>query len=230
MKDNNQDLTAILVFANSAQEDSKLKRISGGAGLFDGLTNHTLASVKKSKMTYFHISEEQQIGDSFGTRFSNAIQSVFDKGFKRIITIGNDSPHLTTAHLIDAQFHLEKGKTVIGPSADGGFYLIGLKKEQFNASDFEKLSWNTSKITTEVTSLISRQSELVRLKTLFDVDSMEDLQLMVSRFQNFSNYLFKIFLSVLKVQSVLYIIDFALPKNHLSFTYFNKGSPGLLHF
>jgi hypothetical protein len=64
-----ENKTAILVFANSAREESKHKTIPGGEALFHGLTEHTLTIVKKTKLTYFHCTEQQQFGNSFYVRF-----------------------------------------------------------------------------------------------------------------------------------------------------------------
>ena len=107
-----QHKTAILVFANSSQEEISHKAIPKSGLLFDMLTQRTLKTVKKTKLPYFHLTEEHQVGDSFGERFTNAIQMVFTKGFEQIITIGNDTPQLRVSHILDASGHLENGKEV----------------------------------------------------------------------------------------------------------------------
>ena len=76
--------TAILIFSNSAKEDAKRKSFADSQ-LFETLTNETINKVKKTGLPYFHFTETQQEGTSFGARFSNAIQTVFDKGFTNII-------------------------------------------------------------------------------------------------------------------------------------------------
>ncbi|CAN0575163.1 unnamed protein product, partial [Ectocarpus sp. 12 AP-2014] len=67
-----------------------------GERVFETLTKETLRKVKRTKQPYFHISEKEQTGNSFGERFTNAIQTVFDKGYEHIITVGNDTPQLKT--------------------------------------------------------------------------------------------------------------------------------------
>lgn len=96
---NSLGTTAILVFANSAKEDLANKGISKGEQLFNILTTATLRKAKNTGLPVFHFSDENQIGNSFGERFTNAIASVFEKGFTSVITIGNDTPHLKTQQL-----------------------------------------------------------------------------------------------------------------------------------
>ena len=66
--------TAILVFAQSSQEESRRKNIKKGEFLFETLTKHTLKIVAETGVPFFHFSEKLQEGSSFGARFLNAIQ------------------------------------------------------------------------------------------------------------------------------------------------------------
>ncbi len=173
--------TAVLIFANSSREELKHKLMTHGLELFDALTAATISTVKKSKLPYFHFSEENQIGTTFGERFSNAIQAIFDKGYEHVITIGNDAPQLKVSHLLKARCELQRKKIVLGPSTDGGFYLLGLHKSQFNRSHFTKLAWQTSKITRDLISLVSKQNtNIVFLDRLFDIDSVKDIKAIIA--------------------------------------------------
>jgi len=221
---------AILVFANSSVEELSTKCIPKSGRFFDALTDRTLATVKKTQFPYFLITERQQSGSSFGERFTNAIQSVFDKGYERIITIGNDTPLLQTAHITETARQLAEGKTVLGPSVDGGFYLMGLHKSQFSASQFEKLSWQTASLLQEVSVLLSGESnQPIRLRTLFDIDDLHDLNLFIDRFRNIPEKLFKIIRSLLVkiIENFRFLFPFF--ENQLHKAFYNKGSPGVLH-
>lgn len=227
-KENN---TAILVFALSSQEEQKHKKIDKGSELFKALSEHTLKTVQKTGLPYFHLTENEQKGNSFGERFTNAIQTIYNKGFEQIITIGNDSPQLTSSHLLEACFHLENGKTVIGPSSDGGFYLMGLHKAQFKASDFERLSWKTSKLFLETAKLLKEHGgELIRLQTFMDLDNKADLQLFINRFKSVSTQLSSLIISLIFFKkSKIFYFKFIFISNYLSENYYNKGSPFVLH-
>jgi len=221
---------AILVFANSSTEELNHKRISQSSGFFDTLTEQTIATVQKTGLPFFHVTEREQNGNSFGERFSNAIQSVFDKGYERVITIGNDTPHLKAPQIQDTAKQLAAGKTVLGPSADGGFYLMGLQKAQFNISDFEKLPWQTEALFKEVSVLLDIDNEqTIRLQTLFDIDDLYDLKLFVNRFKNIPEKLFRIIQSLLPKAVENFRLRFLFLENQLPQTFYNKGSPLVLH-
>lgn len=217
--------TAILIFANSAEKDAERKSFLS-YDIFSVLNSQTLKTVEKSGTEYFHFSEKNQIGSSFGERFSNAIEAIFNKGFENVITIGNDTPHLKTKHLVETLHQLEKNDLVLGPSKDGGFYLMGIKKEHFNKETFLKLPWQTRHLQKCITSISSNKKlELSFLEPLSDLDSKEDIQHIVHSFKAISK-------SILKLLIAFYLIDkkdfidqkigfYTVPFSQ----YFNKGSP-----
>ena len=177
---NQEQKTAILVFAQSAIEEIRQKRIAKSLDLFKELNSHIINEVKKTGVPYFLFSEELQKGDSFGERFVNAIQLVYDNGFDNVITIGNDSPQLKSKHLIAAAHALDKGKSVIGPSVDGGFYLLGLNKENFNRGVFMNFSWQRQTLSKEVSKYFKElKIQTERLGYLFDIDSLQDIKLLL---------------------------------------------------
>ncbi|TMM58927.1 DUF2064 domain-containing protein [Maribacter algarum] len=169
--------TAILVFARSSQEEVAHKSIYNGGQLFDALTNHVLETVVKTQLPYFHFSEEKQTGNTFGERFTNAIKTIFEKGYEQIITIGNDTPQLEASHILEAEKQLSLNKSVLGPSVDGGFYLMGLHKSQFDAYAFQQLAWQTSDLSKQLLGLLKlRNADVYRLRTLSDIDTQADIK------------------------------------------------------
>lgn len=220
--------TAILIFSNSAKEDAKRKSFADSQ-LFETLTNETLNKVKKTGLPYFHFTEAQQEGQNFGTRFSNAIQTVFDKGFTNIISIGNDTPHLKTKHLNDANKKLNNNQLVFGPSKDGGFYLMGLNKALFNTKHFSQLPWQTSALKTTTLQLLSvNHISFSLLETLVDIDSASDISSILNSYKTISKAVKTILLQLcISAKAILLytaiVLDFTI--NH---TLFNKGSPQLV--
>ncbi|WP_394747978.1 TIGR04282 family arsenosugar biosynthesis glycosyltransferase [Spongiimicrobium salis] len=218
--------TAILLFANSSQEELKHKPIRQGRHLFNALTEHTLGLVQSSKLPYFHFSEEEQKGDTFGERFVSAIKTVFDQGYEHIITLGNDTPQLELSHILEAHSKLQYQKFVLGPSQDGGFYLMGLHKSQFDADQFQRFSWQTSHLIEEVSSFAgSKGAEVIWLSSLFDVDSLIDIKKLLRHSHGLSKRLLHLFHRLLRGSTLILsacrmLIDSLLLKNHL-----NKGSP-----
>jgi glycosyltransferase A (GT-A) superfamily protein (DUF2064 family) len=217
--------TAILLFANSAKKEAERKSFLS-VDVFSALNRQILKTVEKSGITFFHFTEKQQIGSSFGERFSNAIESVFKKGFTNIITIGNDTPHLKIRHLIDTLHQLEKTDLVLGPAKDGGFYLMGIKKDHFNKETFLKLPWQTNRLRASIISIAnSKNLKIQFLEQLTDLDSKEDIQSIINSFKgislSISKLLHQLFFSVKNIffEYKIYIYKTSFSQN------FNKGSP-----
>ncbi len=226
IKLNSQGTTAILVFANSAKEDLVNKRIAKGERLFSELTKSTLQKAKNSGLPVFHISDDDQIGSSFGQRFTNAIASVFNNGFTNIIAIGNDTPHLKTQQLKLATEQLAKGKTVIGPSKDGGFYLLGLQKSNFEISEFQNLPWQRFSLYHKITMWLQKESsELVKLPALQDLDCEKDLKSILSFSDDLSPTLFLLIAQLIKRKRGLYYTNQNFSSSYPNSFPFNKGSP-----
>lgn len=226
MKVNPKHRTAILVFAHSSQEELKHKKISKGKLLFDTLTQNTIKTVKETGVPFFHFTEKLQDGLSFGERFSNAIQSVFDLGYENIITVGNDSPHLTKSHLNNAVTALDGHKLVLGPSADGGFYLMGLRQKDFEKAAFEKLSWQTSEICQEVLELFSHNdTECSLLSPLFDIDTFWDVLAIAKDASGLSKRILKALRSIISINEKIEIPLFISAIGCYNRIPSNKGSP-----
>lgn len=219
--------TAILIFANSAKKEAERKSFLS-AEVFSALNNQILKTVEKSGIEYLHISEEKQVGSTFGVRFSNAIEAVFQKGFENVITIGNDTPHLKTYHLIDTLRKLEENDFVLGPSKDGGFYLMGIKKDHFNKDDFQILPWQTNRLHKKITSIAHHKNlEIQYLEPLIDIDSKEDLRLIIHSFKAISSSILKLLQNSLsRITNIFFTACFNLLKTSFSQN-FNKGSPSI---
>ena len=221
--------TAVLIFANSSQGERKFKSFAKGDAFVDELNENILRTVKKSKLPYYLFTEKEQVGKSFGERFSNAIHSVFEKGFDSVITVGNDTPQLKKHHILQAANEIDKNKCVVGPSIDGGFYLLGLSKKKFNEISFLDLPWQTKSLEKTISlQFAATQTEVIKLDTLLDVDSTSDLKALFKLSQFISKKLLSILSSLLNVKLSISLawklfIDRWERKN-----YFNKGSPEFL--
>ncbi|QTE22124.1 TIGR04282 family arsenosugar biosynthesis glycosyltransferase [Polaribacter cellanae] len=217
--------TAILIFANSAEKEAERKSFLSSE-VFSALNNQTLKTVEKSGIEHFLFSEKEQIGNNFGERFSNAIETLFNRGFDTIITIGNDTPHLKVRHLLETETNLSSKDLVLGPSKDGGFYLMGIKKEHFNKKTFLKLPWQTSRLQKCIATISkSKNLEITFLEILNDIDQLEDIQLIINSFKKLSAsilHLLKRCINPLK--SFVFAPFFNIKKVFYS-PNFNKGSP-----
>ena len=74
-----------------------------------------------------HAGYPQQ-GDNLGERLTHAITGAFGRGAGTVIVIGGDCPGLDETCLREACCALESADVVLGPAADGGYYLVGLRR------------------------------------------------------------------------------------------------------
>jgi glycosyltransferase A (GT-A) superfamily protein (DUF2064 family) len=222
--------TAILVFANSAAEELSHKAIPNGKVLFQTLTQETLQKANRTGLPCFHVSEKEQKGNSFGERFTNAIQTVFEEGFDNVITIGNDTPQLKTTHLLKTEAALEAGKTVLGPSLDGGFYLMGIHKSNFDQEGFKRLPWQRFSLFNKISSLVEQTNSLLyQLPILSDIDTIKDVKRLAYFKNSISSTLLQLLILLLKLDKELQTIVISLFSPTFLQQPFNKGSPVLLH-
>ena len=221
--------TAVLIFANSSKEELRNKPLTNGELLFDSLTERTLKEVEKTNLTYFHLTEKHQKGDTFGERFTNAVQSIFDAGFEKVISIGNDTPHLKSSHIKAAAEALIQGKTVIGPSLDGGFYLMGIHRTDFDRNAMVNLPWQKSSLYRSIVEHFGKNSfSIFQLPIFNDIDTLRDIQCLSNYIKTLStslrlllaSCLYSVHSSIIQVEHLYASISLQRP--------FNKGSPVLV--
>lgn len=218
--------TAILIFARSARADAAHKRLRNGVSVFNELNARIENSVIQTGLPYFIYTEEQQRGADFAIRFTNALQDIYNLGFEKVISVGNDTPQLTKTHLLAAISKLETCPLVLGPSQDGGFYLMGLSKEHFDRDAFLNLPWQTASLTRSILRLVqAKKIHAELLPALCDLDNSSDVALLLSSAKKISFQLRK--LLVKSVIQNIHLFSFkSLPAWLFSHpVYFNKGSP-----
>jgi glycosyltransferase A (GT-A) superfamily protein (DUF2064 family) len=182
--------TAILLFAQSNKTESALKPIAYQKKqndlLWQKMNNKVLQTIRKINLPYFISDENTQVGVSFGEKLSHAIQTVFERGFEKVIVVGNDSPGLTKDHLQTAHLGLQNKKWVFGPDCKGGTYLLGISKSVFNASLFSKISWGTTQVVKELKEL--SQEDAIFLSSLADFNTSADFKNVLKDFSFCSSF------------------------------------------
>ncbi|MEJ7767172.1 MAG: TIGR04282 family arsenosugar biosynthesis glycosyltransferase [Chitinophagaceae bacterium] len=115
-----------------------------------------------------------QEGVDLGARMANAFKDIFHAGYHQAIIIGSDCYQLSTAIINDALVQLQDTDAVLGPSEDGGYYLIGLKTMQ--ESLFKEKSWSSENVCSEtITEFQKTGMSYSLLPVLNDVDVEADL-------------------------------------------------------
>jgi rSAM/selenodomain-associated transferase 1 len=112
-----------------------------------------------------------QRGDAFGERLLAAAEDVLACGFSAVCLIDSDSPTVPAAAFEAAVAALARhgDRVVLGPSHDGGYYLIGLK--QAHSEVFDRITWSTSTVLAETIERAREAAIEVELLPLcYDVD------------------------------------------------------------
>lgn len=153
-----RDIAAAIV---SAGEESK------GVGVFTPVgSEDDYANVLPSDFVLI-----PQRGDSFGERLMNAATDLLHVGFESCCLINSDSPTVTADAFRQAVVELQgaDNRIVLGPSDDGGYYLIGMRKAYRRL--FEDIVWSTERVFTQT---LERARELTlnvhTLPKFYDID------------------------------------------------------------
>ena len=124
-----------------------------------------------------------QRGDAFGERLMFATEDLLRIGFDSLCLIDSDSPTVPQQAFAQAVDLLSQASdsVVLGPSDDGGYFLIGLKK--LHRQLFEGIDWSTERVL-EQTIQRAREIDLPvhLLPTWYDVDDSETLNRLCQEF------------------------------------------------
>lgn len=119
-------------------------------------------------------SRYSQQGNSLGERMDHAIRSAFTEGAQKVLIIGSDCYQLTQSHIEEAISSLGLNQAVLGPSTDGGYYLLGMRT--YSPFLFENKAWSTDRVLEEtLLELDIRGMPYHKLSPLTDVDTEKDL-------------------------------------------------------
>ncbi len=114
-----------------------------------------------------------QYGTDLGSRMENAFSELFNLDYEKVIIIGSDLLDLDQQLIEHAFDQLASNDVVIGPSKDGGYYLLGLKMIHHNI--FKNKPWGTeSVLKNTLNDLQNCKVEL--LEELIDIDTFEDMK------------------------------------------------------
>ncbi len=119
-----------------------------------------------------------QASEDLGLSMQRAFLNAFRNGSSRVVLIGADIPELEEKHLQKGFEALEKNDLVLGPAADGGYYLVGLRKP---APIFEGIAWGQPAVLQQTVALARKKGlNIQQLETLADIDDERDLPILPS--------------------------------------------------
>ncbi len=115
----------------------------------------------------------QEKGD-LGKRMHTAFKRAFHKGCKHVVLVGTDIPGITTSHMQEAFDMLLKNDVVIGPSTDGGYWLVGMNRPM---DIFGDIAWGTRSVLDQTLRKIRKRKLAYHLlEHIADIDTLEDLR------------------------------------------------------
>lgn len=186
---------ALIIFIKNPEIGKVKTRLAKSIGnesaleVYKFLLHHTMEITKDLKVDkYLFYSEniyrddiwdseifrkKLQKGNDLGEKMNNAFNEVFEIGYQMAVIVGSDIFDLDTADLETAFDTLENHQTIIGPAADGGYYLLGLK--QPNPKIFQNKTWSTSSVLEE-TLMDLKGTDYIVLDERNDIDTFEDIQ------------------------------------------------------
>jgi len=190
--------TAIIIFIKNPDLGRVKKRIAKtvgdekALGVYKEMLEHTrliTKSLSTDKYLFYdkaidrddewpnEIYDKQlQSGVYMSNRIHNAFKKIFAKGYEHAVIIGSDCLELDERIIRLAFRQLEHFDYVLGPTKDGGFYLIGMN--EFNADIFKVQGWGTHSLYSEVTKTIHNLHEtcfvLSELSGIVTVDDLNE--------------------------------------------------------
>lgn len=126
-----------------------------------------------------HLIQSSQSAGHLGEKMRDAFDRSFADGAQRTLIVGSDVPTMPEAVLNTAVGALREAEMVIGPTLDGGYYLIGFSREAWAGarSLFDDVAWSTDLVfRTTVDRASQAQLRMHVLPGWYDVDTMDDLR------------------------------------------------------
>ena len=123
------------------------------------------------------LSFEGQPAGSLGERLEALCRRAAGAGCGRVVLLGSDSPTLPSSAIDEALQRLLAADVVIGPSVDGGYYLIGLRAEALPAAApalFRGIDWGTGRVLEQTLSALPAGLRLSLMAPWYDVDEPQD--------------------------------------------------------
>lgn len=115
-----------------------------------------------------------QHGDDLGEKMNNAIAEMQKQKYQKAVLIGSDIPTLDATTIVRAFRHLDECDVVIGPSKDGGYYLIGMKRPC--AELFQDISWSSNLVLNQTIQKARASAlEIVQMEQQSDIDTYADV-------------------------------------------------------
>jgi glycosyltransferase A (GT-A) superfamily protein (DUF2064 family) len=162
----------VMLFARPASVEARVKGLPAAEPLFRRIQDDIAAAATEAGAD---LVPAPQRGATFGEKVRNAFHAVRALGYDQIVVVAGDVPGLGPDQLVQAFAALRHTTAVLGPSPDGGVYLIGCR----GPADalLEGVRWNTPHV---LADLRQRAADAVLLEPLADLDRAVDLTVLAA--------------------------------------------------
>lgn len=119
------------------------------------------------------VSIRPQTNGDLGSRMKSAIDTALGQGCQQVVLIGTDVPQMESRHLAAAFETLADHDVVLGPTLDGGYWLVGCRRP---ADIFTDMAWGSSDVLNQTLAAADKQGlSVAQLAPLNDMDTEADL-------------------------------------------------------
>jgi rSAM/selenodomain-associated transferase 1 len=115
-----------------------------------------------------------QQGDGLAAGLVSAFRAFIERGYRRVVALDGDSPQLPPDTLENAFRLLDRADLVVGPTMDGGYYLVGSTTSQVDLFDTQRMG-TVSAFDSLMASARGLGLRVALTETGYDVDEAEDL-------------------------------------------------------
>ena len=133
------------------------------------------ATDNKLKNPLLRLTSKKQYGCDLGQRMLNALNNELKRS-RNVVLIGSDCVEFSQTYIGNAFNQLEAGHDIVlGPTNDGGYCLVGMKKP--NKFLFENIAWSTPDVMQESLRAASKKNKNIHLlERMNDIDTIDDLK------------------------------------------------------
>ncbi len=128
---------------------------------------------------YPDLHVQPQDGEDLSSRLTRAFQDAFRSGARRVVILGSDHPTLPSGHLVEAFNHLLDSDLVFGPSRDGGYYAVGVRRAAWPQAQvaFQDIPWSTRRaLGASLTRARDAGLSVTLAPDWYDIDAPDDLE------------------------------------------------------
>lgn len=192
--------TCVVVFAREPIPGQVKSRLATGIGaevaarVYGMVLEHTLETARNSGARVMlslakvpsgswagnlAVPVEVQRGGDLGDRMDDAFARRFSEGERRVAVVGSDCPWFLATHIAKASAELGGVDAVLGPAADGGYWLVAQRPP--GLAMFERIPWSSPETLDATRERISTLGGTwSELEELVDIDTVDDLELVLN--------------------------------------------------